>query len=83
MKISRADAQEKKSMSLSFGALAPRISEQLEAQGLEFKTTEVVQLQRDLDAVTRLRVRGLLPDSLCEMVHRRIFRKVWEVVRQG
>ena len=44
---------------LAFGAMSPRISEQLESQGFKYKTEDISHFQRDADAIVRLRVRGL------------------------
>jgi hypothetical protein len=47
---------------LSLGALSPRLEEQLRKQGKWVEAAKLDHYQRDADAISRLRVRGLLPD---------------------
>lgn len=48
-------------LGLRFGGMAPSIADQLNEQGFLFSKSEVSHFQKDADAVTRLRIRGLIP----------------------
>lgn len=61
---------------LRFGAMSPRISEQLEAQGLQYKTDDIIHFQHDADAIVRLRVRGLLPASHVDKCFQKLHNKI-------
>lgn len=55
-------------MVIIFGATAPKLSAQV--QGLD------AQYDLDADAITRLHVRGLLPDAEAHRARRRLVRKI-------
>jgi hypothetical protein len=61
---------------ISFGALSPPIDEQLRGQGLRLDMDPLQRdhLQRDADAVTRLRVRCILTEAESDKARRRIFQ---------
>jgi hypothetical protein len=62
--------------SIQFGALAPRIEEQLQGQGLrlDLDVTQRQHLQRDIDEVTRLRVRCILTEGESNKARKRIMQ---------
>lgn len=61
---------------LAFGAMSPKISEQLETQGYKYKAEEIAHFQRDVDAVVRLRVRGLLPAGQVDKCFQKLINKI-------
>jgi len=70
-------------MHIDIGALAPPLIEQLERQGLEVKAPGgktkgelIMHWQRDLDALVRLYVRGLVTDSEKIKVARRLLKQI-------
>ena len=50
-------------LALSIGALADPIKKQLKAQGIDLSAKDSKALQSDVDAINRLRIRGLLTDA--------------------
>lgn len=58
---------------LVFGAFAPRLTEQLAGAVSE---SDVFELQKDADAITRLSVRGLLGDGAVDSARRRLIEKI-------
>jgi hypothetical protein len=63
-------------IAITFGAFAPRISEQLEQHGMKARTADVVAWQRDAEAITRLAVRGLLTEAGGSAARRKLLRKI-------
>jgi hypothetical protein len=69
-------------MNISFGALAPALSEQLADSGLT--TEQLEHFDKDADAILRLRIRGYLTDSaylsafkkLMKAIERKLAEKV-------
>ena len=61
---------------LSFGPGFPTIDEQLSDQGfkLDLVPLERAYLQRDVDEVNRLFIRGVLTEAESDKAHKRIFR---------
>jgi hypothetical protein len=61
---------------ISFGALSPSIDEQLRDQDLKLDMDPVSRcyLQRDVDEVTRLRVRCILTEAESDKARKRIFQ---------
>jgi hypothetical protein len=59
-----------------FGALSPPIDEQLRDQGfkLDMDPLQRAYLQRDIDEVTRLRVRCILTEAESDKARKRIFQ---------
>jgi hypothetical protein len=62
--------------SVSFGALSPPIDEQLKEQGLKLDMDPLLRchLQRDVDEVTRLRVRCILTEVESDKARKRILQ---------
>lgn len=63
-------------LTLRFGTLAPALNHQLREQGVELDAKDVEHWERDIDAVNRLGVRGVLTLSEAERARRRIFKQV-------
>jgi hypothetical protein len=63
-------------LSVNFGALSPPIDEQLREQGLKLDMDPLLRghLQRDVDEVTRLRVRCILTEAESDKARKRILR---------
>jgi hypothetical protein len=69
--------------SIQFGALAPRIEEQLQAQGLRLDLDALRRqlLQRDIDEVSRLRVRCILTEGESSKARKRIMQIIKKQVK--
>lgn len=69
-----------------FGALVPSIEEQLKGQGLGYTgnfseiSTSKKHIQRDADAITRLHLRGYLPDSTVKKARKRLMDRIAKCV---
>lgn len=63
-------------LKLRFGAMPPFIREQLIEQGFTFENNEIEHFQKDADAITRLRVRGLIPDSQIDKMNKKLINKI-------
>lgn len=76
-----------RAFSIRLGATAPPLHEQLSKQGIRIKPTQaalvekVCHLQRDMDALVRLTVRGLLTDSERSKLGRRLVKRIFEAVQ--
>jgi hypothetical protein len=68
---------------IEFGALSPRIDEQLRDQGLrlDMKPMARQSLQRDIECVTRLFVRGILTEAEAHKARRRIMQIIKKQAR--
>jgi hypothetical protein len=68
---------------ISFGALSPRIEEQLQEQGLglDMEPLQRQYLQRDVDEVSRLRVRCVLTESESDKARKRIMQIIKKQAR--
>jgi len=64
------------SVNVNFGALTPSIDDQLRDQDLKLDMDPVLRchLQRDVDEVTRLRVRCILTEAESDKARKRIFQ---------
>lgn len=75
-----------KKVLLQFGALAPKISEQLNKQGLTYKgnwteaSVSKTHFQRDADAITRLFVRGLISDVTAKRARQKLLNRIAGIV---
>lgn len=68
-------------MNIVFGALAPRLSEQLNKQGLTATFVLLDSIQRDADAISRLSVRGVLTESSARAAHRKLVKRLVGMVQ--
>lgn len=69
-------------LKLAFGAMSRRLSEQLDSQEIKYKTEDVLHFQLDADAITRLRVRGLLSDGETDKVRRKLTKRITDHINQ-
>jgi hypothetical protein len=68
-----------KTIGLVFGALAEPILDQLREQGVRasiLSSVDALNFQKDADAITRLAVRGILPEAEKRAAHRRLLRRI-------
>mgnify|MGYP001582550218 CR=1 FL=1 len=63
-------------LQLDFGAMAPKIAEQITAAGLTANPAEIAHCQKDADALTRLIVRGLLSESTIRNGRKRLMEYI-------
>lgn len=71
-----------KEFTLELGCFAKPFSEQLSAQGLPFDPEIMGHLDRDGEAASRLKVRGVLTYSIGNAAYDKIAKRVWaEVAR--
>lgn len=70
---------------MSFGALVPPIKEQLTSQGIicYVPSCEIEAIQDDADAIVRLNIRNILPDSAVRKARERLMRKLTRVLTQS
>lgn len=68
----------KQTFTLSMGALAPRIEEQLEEQSLRLDLPAIQRqlLQQDADEVSRLFIRGVLAKAEADKARNRIVKTI-------
>lgn len=66
---------------IQFGALAPRLAEQvgIRAYTLQKRISILKHQQRDADAITRLAVRGLLPDAQVHAARKRLMKNLQRI----
>jgi len=72
-----------RNLRINFGAMSPRIEEQLEEQGLglDLEPVQRMHLQRDIDEVSRLRVRCVLTEAESDKARKRIFQFIKKHVK--
>jgi hypothetical protein len=63
-------------LEITFGAMAPKLRDQIAAAGFKAYYKDVAEWQADADAITRLTVRGLLSDSQIAMCRKRLTRLI-------
>lgn len=68
------------SIKIAFGALCDSIAKQLRTQGYRLKS--VAPYQKDADAITRLVIRGLLPDSQANAARKRLMKDIGDELRK-
>lgn len=69
-------------LKLNFGALAPKLSEQLIDAGVSASVVDRKQWQKDADAITRLYVRSLIADSTALDARKKLMRKIISEVKK-
>ncbi len=62
-------------LGITFGALSPRIKEQLPA-AVKIKLMDLIHIQKDADAIARLSIRGILSDSETRNARRRVMKEI-------
>jgi hypothetical protein len=74
---------------LQFGAFAPPLRQQLIDGGFELtkpvtkSSLALTHLQRDAEAVARLRIRGRIPTGTAISVERKIAKEVGKLITKG
>ena len=63
-------------LKLKFGAMAPKLKDQIRDAGFRFHYKDVEQWQADADAIARLSIRGLLSDSQTASSRQRLTRLI-------
>lgn len=61
---------------ISFGALSPKLWDQLKEQGLRIPAYVARSLQKRMDACVDLKVTGFLSDSEATKVHQRLIKTI-------
>lgn len=61
---------------LRFGALCPPIIEQITEQGLGISARLVAHYQKDVDAIIRLTVRGVITDGEAHRAKTRLMKRI-------
>jgi len=64
---------------LAVGAMAESIEKQLAYFGIEIKNADFYQ--EDLDSVTRLLIRGFIPQSVADKARNKIIKEVFRLMR--
>lgn len=67
-------------VTIAFGWMNPPLAEQLSSQGLGFDAEDVAHHQKDADAISRLRVRGVITTSEGDRAYDRLAKRVWKSV---
>ena len=64
-------------MDIVFGAVSDPLHDQLSAQGLRVDNmAALLHLEADAKAVTRLNVRGMIPDSVAHAARKKIMKAI-------
>ncbi len=67
-------------LQIDFGAMAPKLKEQIKAADLKADSDGIEHCQKDADALTRLAVRGLLPDSAVRNGRKKLMKHILRYV---
>ena len=68
---------------LAFGWMNDPLAVQLTRQGLSFDAKVMDHHQKDSEAISRLRVRGVITNSEGDRAYDRLAKRVWKDVRFG
>lgn len=68
-------------LQLYFGASAQKIIDQIIAAGLTADKDRIKNYQKDADALTRISVRGLLPDSAIHNGRKKLMKNIIQLVK--
>ncbi len=63
-------------LALIFGALAPKLREQLRDANMKYERADTELWQRDADEITRLSIRGLLSDSVTRETRHKLLKQI-------
>lgn len=70
---------------IHFGALAPQLKEQLDSQledtDYEINDDTLAHYQKDADAIIRLSVRRLIPDSVKSTAQKRLLKNITKSIK--
>jgi hypothetical protein len=73
-----------KEISIVFGAVAPRLSDQLESQGCKFKNADdLLKFQKMVDSITFLVVQGVVSLREKQDIHKRILKQLSKAVDES
>jgi hypothetical protein len=73
--------QKQAPLEIVFGAIAKKLVDQITMDGLSITNKAcIAHCQKDADAVTRLAIRGILPDSCVTSARGKIFKRICEYV---
>ena len=61
--------------------MAPKLAEQIAAAGLTADKDGIAHCQKDADALTRLAVRGLLPDGAIRSGRKKLMKHITRYVK--
>ena len=70
-------------ITLTFGAMADRLDEQLERQGLIADLKQLEYFQRDYDALVRCKVRGLVGESVVTKAAGRLLDRIAREIKEA
>ena len=73
---------EQKKFGIHFGAMSDPISKQLKAQKLKFDVETVKHFQKDIDAIIRVRIRGILGDSIYVKAQDKLFKNITKHIQK-
>ena len=73
------EAEKRMKLHIVFGAMCPSIQEQLVRHGIRKSKKMIQPIQMDADAIVRLNIRGILPDSSAMKARIRLLRKLIKV----
>jgi len=65
---------------ISFGAISPRLVDQL--QGRKIPDSEIVKIQRVADAVTLLRIQGIITESATHSARKKITKRIAKAIKE-
>ena len=68
-------------LNISFGAMAPPLIEQLSEFGIK-QSEELEHIQKDIDAINRVRIRGIIPRSKAIKGEQKLFKKITTIVQK-
>lgn len=63
-------------IAITFGAMAPKIREQIKSAGLTADMVGITHCQSDADALTRLAIRGIIPESAVSAGRKKLLKHI-------
>jgi len=63
-------------LKLIFGAMAPKLAEQLKSQNFSYNKVDMIHFQKDADAIVRLKVRGLITAFETEKATNKLIKSI-------
>lgn len=71
-----ANEGEKKTIGISFGALAPKLSEQLTNQGFKFSNEKVKHFEILIESMNYIRFGDIMNDATFDKTIQRLYKKI-------
>ena len=65
---------EDKKMTLAFGAISPKIEDQLKDQGLKIEYVDMYQSLAD--SIIKLKIHGIITGSMADKANERLFKEI-------